>query len=291
MAGGASPIIIWGPYLSFFAGLALFAWGFWVFRKYRILADMPRSMIGSMPMGLVQIHGKAKGDVTIVSPISKTQCLFYRVNVSMSSSGKDTDRSLNSRGTETGGSPFYLQDQTGKVLVDAREAELDVVCTADRTVRGGHGSTMRRALFGEGDPLLSPSNKVTDYELETYAIEVLGARDESWNPLAFLKEISPDHDPDSGRAGSYRYHLKEYCIVPDRWYDASGTCTWNPQPLDETDRHMIAKGKNEPIMLISDKSEKGVEQALKNRALMYIIGGGILAVIGLAAILLQHSLL
>lgn len=277
-------VVAW-PYVSFCGGLALFVRGFLIFRKYRILADMPRSMIGSIPMGLVQVHGKAKGDVPIVSPVSKTKCLFYRVNASLSSSGKDTDRSLNRRGTEAGGMPFYLHDETGKVLVDAREAELDVVCTADRTVRGGHGSSIRRALFGEGDPLLSPSNRVTDYELETYAIEVLGARDESWNPFAFLKEISPDHDPDSGRASSYSYHLKEFCIVPDRWYDATGTCVPNPQPFDDTDRNLIVKGRNEKTFLISDKSEKGVELHMRLRAQQYIFGGGALAVIGLAVIL------
>ncbi len=289
MAGGLDFLIVSWPYLCFAGGLALFVWGFLIYRTYRLLADTPRSMIGSIPMGLVQIHGKAKGDITIVSPVSKTQCLFYRVNVSMSSSGKDTDRSLNRRGTEAGGMPFYLQDQTGKVLVDAREAELDVVCTADRTVRGGHCSSIRKALFGEGDPLLSPSNKVTDYALETYAIEVLGTRDESWNPFAFIKEIAPDHDPDSGRIASYRYHLREYCIVPDRWYDATGTCVPNPQPLDDTDRNLIGKGKHEKTFLISDKSEKGFELALRDRALVRIFGGGILAVIGLGVILLRFG--
>jgi hypothetical protein len=290
MAGGLDLLILGWPYLSFGGGLALFVRGFLVFRKYRILADMPRSMIGSIPMGLVQIHGKAKSDITVVSPVTKTKCLFYRVNVSMTVSGKDTHSSLKSRGKDQRGAAFYLHDETGKVLVDPYEAELDVVCTADRKVRGGHGSSMRKLLWGEGDPLSSPSNRVSDYELETYAIEVLGVREERWNPFAFLNEMFPAHDPDSGKASDFTYYLKEYCVVADRWYDATGSCTWNPQPFDDTDRHMIAKGKSEPIMLISDKSEKGVEQALKNRALQNIFGGGGLALIGLAGLLSRFGL-
>ena len=290
MAGGLALLVLGWPYLGFAGGLALLVRGFLIYRKYRILAYMPRSMIGSIPMGLVQVHGKAKSDITVVSPVTKTKCLFYRVTVRMTVSGKNTHSSLKSRGKDQRGAAFYLHDETGKVLVDPYEAELDVTPTADRKVRGGHGSTWRKALFGEGDPLLSPSNRVTDYELETYAIEVLGVREERWNPFAFLNEMFPAHDPDSGQASNFTYYLKEYCIVADRWYDATGTCTWNPQPFDDTDRHMIAKGKNEPIMLISDKSEKGVELYMRLRAQQYILGGGVLAVIGLAGLLSRFGL-
>ena len=289
MSGGLDLLILGWPYLSFGGGLTLFVRGFLIFRKYRILADMPRAMIGSIPMGLVQIHGKAKADHTIVSPVSKTKCLFYRVNVSKTSSGKASDSTLKSRGTAAAGFPFYLHDQTGKVLVDPYEAELDLVLTAERKVRGGRGTALRSFLWGEGDPTLSPSNRVSDYELETYAVEVLGTISERWNPFAWLQEILPTSETTSAEAKSHTYYLKEYCIVSDRWYDATGTCTWNPQPFDDTDRHMIAKGKNEPIMLISDKSEKGVEQALRNRALQYIFGGGFLALIGLAGILWKYG--
>jgi hypothetical protein len=290
MSGDLALLVLGWPYLSFAGGLALLVRGFLIFRKYRILADMPRSMIGSIPMGLVQVHGKAKSDITVVSPVTKTKCLFYRVTVRMTVSGKNTHSSLKSRGKDQRGAAFYLHDETGKVLVDPYEAELDVTLTADRKVRGGQGSTWRNALFSEGDPLLSPSNRVTDYELETYAIEVLGVREERWNPLAFLSEMFPAHDPDSGQAGNFTYYLKEYCILADRWYDATGTCTWNPQPFDDTDRHMIAKGKKQPMMLISDKSEKGVELYMRLRAQQSMIGGSVLAVIGLAGILSRYGL-
>ena len=44
---------------GFGAGLYLFFKGFRIFRKYRVLADTPEMPIRSIPMGLVEVHGKA----------------------------------------------------------------------------------------------------------------------------------------------------------------------------------------------------------------------------------------
>ncbi len=60
-------------------GIYLFFKGFREFREYRVVADTPVIPIRSVPMGLVQIRGQAKGDAPVTSPVSHTPCFWYRV--------------------------------------------------------------------------------------------------------------------------------------------------------------------------------------------------------------------
>src|SRR2546426_3791861 len=38
------------------------------------------------------------------------------------------------------------------------------------------------------------------------------------------------------------FRSTEYCIVPDEWYNVTGTCTENPRPKGEDDRNLVVKG-------------------------------------------------
>jgi hypothetical protein len=53
--------------VGFAAGLLWFFKGFRVYREYRVLAGTPEIPILSVAMGLVEIHGKAKGQETFLS--------------------------------------------------------------------------------------------------------------------------------------------------------------------------------------------------------------------------------
>lgn len=88
-----------------------------------------------------------------------------------------------------------------------------------------------------------------------------------------------DHAP-----GDYR--LTEHLIVPGGAYDVTGTCLLNPKVKEGADRNLLAKGSNAPTFLISDKSEKTIEQDLRGKAQVRIWGGALLA-LGAAAALLE----
>ena len=87
-----------------------------------------------------------------------------------------------------------------------------------------------------------------------------------------------------GGSGS-KYRFTEYLILPEHWYDVTGTCTENPRPQDESDRNMIMKGKNEPTFVISWQNEKGIEGKIRRRAIKYVLGGAALAVASMAFLL------
>ena len=90
--------------------LYLYFIGFRTFRKYRLLANIPRSAIRSLAMGLVQIHGKAKSESTVPAPLTGKPCLHYKVNVSIKLRD-DKGRRTSYRLSEDDGVPFYCNNR------------------------------------------------------------------------------------------------------------------------------------------------------------------------------------
>jgi hypothetical protein len=126
------------PYavIGFFAGFYYFFKGFRTFREYRVVDDTPEMPIRSIAMGLVRIHGKATGDELVPSPISHTPSHFYKVDIEKWHTDRRGGHWSNYR-TDADGVKFYLQDNSGKALVDAHGAEYDLVQTARREMGGG----------------------------------------------------------------------------------------------------------------------------------------------------------
>ena len=109
--------------------LYAFSRGLKIFREIEILKGTPILPIRNLPMGLVRIHGKASGDRLVRGPVLKTACHFYWVVIETMS-----NRNWGSYTTDADGPLFHLEDGTGKVSVDAHDAEYDLVQSAQRTL-------------------------------------------------------------------------------------------------------------------------------------------------------------
>ncbi len=282
--------------VGFMAGIYLFFKGFRVYQEYRILADTPEEPIRSIPMGLVHVHGKAKGENLVNSPVTCTPCLFYKVEVD----AYKTDSKGNGRwsrvATDADGPPFYLEDATGRVLIDAHGAECDLIQSGKREtggfLRGGLSVRGFGKLFsGIDDPTLATSKQVTDQSLVVYAESAITRNPGTSFGENFVGNLARGSLDlfRSGESRSGRYRLTEYCILPEHWYDVTGTCVENPKPKDQHDRNMILKGENEPTFLISWRSEKEVERTLRNRAALYVFSGPAIALGCLAALLVRFG--
>jgi hypothetical protein len=106
-------------------GLYLFYRGFRLFSRKRLILDTPTSKIRSASLGLVEVSGLAVGRYTLPAPITGRPCYYYRTTAWQSKpSGKSNqwekvaDESLHL--------PFFLDDNTGKVLIDPTGAEMDI---------------------------------------------------------------------------------------------------------------------------------------------------------------------
>jgi hypothetical protein len=238
------------------AGVYLFAKGLAIYREFRLLLVTPEAPIRSLAMGFVEVHGKAVGDQTIISPVSKTPCFYYKVFLSVQVGvGKD----LPSDFMWWKGTPFYLQDATGKVRVNPASIEGDLMLNEEV----GFSASGSALLAAEHSAPVS-----REIELAKYA-----------NELA------------AGRGTIIKGHFREYCILPGHWYDLAGTCVENPEPQDELDHNMIVKGSEESTFLMSWRSERGVKARLRSQATLGAYLGGGLILLGVAGCLVIFRLL
>ena len=273
------------------ASLVLYFLGFRTLSKYRLLANIPRSPIRSIAMGLVQIHGKAKSEQTVPAPLTGSKCLFYKVAVAIKLRNQKSQRRT-FRLQEADGVPFNCEDKTGRVLVDAHGADFDLIPTLTKEVvlrsrftSVGYG----RKQFSSDPTMTLPSKGVSDYSVQTYVDDlILRKRDSVVGDGIMGKLAQGAINLELDSAADCRYRVTEYCILPEHWYDVVGTCTINPQPKDASDGNMIAKGTNDPIFNISWRSEKVMEQRLRNKALLQIGAGAVCTMV--AAAFLLHVL-
>jgi hypothetical protein len=107
------------------AGVYLFYRGFILLNRKRLIENTPASKIRSASMGLVEVSGLAVGPRTMPAPITALPCFYYHTTAwQLKQSGrrneweKIADESLHL--------PFFIDDNTGKVLIDPTGAEMDI---------------------------------------------------------------------------------------------------------------------------------------------------------------------
>src|SRR3984893_3342301 len=109
------------------AGIVSFVQGFRLLQRRRLILDTPFSKIRSAAMGMVELSGLAIGPYTMVAPISARPCYYYRTLVwEWKRQGKSNQ--WVKVVAECMHLPFFLDDNTGRVLVDPRGADLDIHC-------------------------------------------------------------------------------------------------------------------------------------------------------------------
>ncbi len=126
--------LLGASFVGFWLGVWIFFKGFREFRKYRVVADTPTIPIRSVPMGLVQIRGQAKGGEPVQSPVSHTPSYWYQVVLEHWKTDSKGNGHWEHFRTDADGVKFYLQDATGHVKVDAHNAELDLPKIAQRVL-------------------------------------------------------------------------------------------------------------------------------------------------------------
>lgn len=154
------------------AGPFIFASGFHLRKKYKLIEDIPTSKTRSVAMGLVEVIGTAESvdGTCLTSPFSCNPCLYYSYLVEEErGSGKNRHWVTIAEGAST--RRFLLKDDTGVISVDPVGVELnlgvddslrDVRVICDGMVRLGlpdkrsaFGMTLRcsEKFVSPGDPI------------------------------------------------------------------------------------------------------------------------------------------
>lgn len=114
--------------LSSFAvvgGLYFFFLGFQLLERKRLLLSIPNSRILNAALGLVEINGRATGPNTMPAPVTGRPCYLYRTTAWHKPAAKSGWEPL---AEEILHLPFFVDDTTGKMLIEPLGAELDLEC-------------------------------------------------------------------------------------------------------------------------------------------------------------------
>jgi hypothetical protein len=109
------------------AGVYLFYRGFRLLQRKRLILNTPSSKIRSASIGLVEVSGLACGPYTVTAPISGASCYYYRT-VAWRWERRGKNNEWVKVADENLHVPFFLDDNSGRVLVDPLGAELDIHC-------------------------------------------------------------------------------------------------------------------------------------------------------------------
>ncbi len=99
--------------------------GFKEWTKFKKIADIPTSKVRSMAAGLVELNGKVLPTKKLVSPITKQDCVYYRVEHQIYVRGKRGGSWITTN-VKIEYNNFFLQDETGKVEIDPKPSEMDI---------------------------------------------------------------------------------------------------------------------------------------------------------------------
>ncbi len=109
-------LFIIGPFVA--------VWGMRIFWKGLLVRNIPTSKIRSASVGFVEVKGVARPQTERqTSPITNRPCAWWCCDIHeiITRGGDNENCFLKSVGID---SPFFLEDLTGKILVDPRKAEL-----------------------------------------------------------------------------------------------------------------------------------------------------------------------
>lgn len=103
------------------ASIFLLWFGFRYITNKRLIENIPTSRVRSVQMGMSELKGKAVRKYNLVSPITLTPCVYYSIEkFRKNSKGAWTRYTSETRS----GVPFYLEDETGRILIYPEGASL-----------------------------------------------------------------------------------------------------------------------------------------------------------------------
>ena len=106
-------------------GVVLFVRGFRMLQFKRLIMNTPLSKTRSASIGLIEVNGIAKGPQTIPAAITGDACYYYRaVALQLRQSGKSSNWERVAE--ESRFVPFFVEDDTGRLMVDPQGASLDI---------------------------------------------------------------------------------------------------------------------------------------------------------------------
>jgi E3 Ubiquitin ligase len=238
--------IVWCV-VGVFAGLYIFYCGFLLLQRRHLILDTPVSKVRSASFGMVELNGLAVGPYTMLAPITARPCYYHRT-VAWEWKQRGKNKQWVKVAAECMHLPFFLDDNTGKIMVDPRGAELDLHRDFEQEFCDGFFTTKQEAPPNVRNFLLrygvSTRNKIKVEEFcikPKNALFILGTLDE--NPgLEVTSEPVHEAEPNiTASTSAFSFSLGDSLLsFPG---SGSGVGRW---PLDS----LTSKGSSEDERLM-----------------------------------------
>lgn len=273
---GASGVII---------GLFLFQRGFGLLQRKRWIEDTPVSKIAGAAIGPVKVFGRATGPYTLISPLAGMDCCYYQA-VAWNGRNVQKPDEIESRAVETIYAPLFIEDETGRLMVDPRGAQLDLGYEYEEAISEAsmsecarrflrrHGlsdigdTSVTESVIKPGDPLLVVGTLQENSDGKMLASSSASLGNGYLSPeaadLQRREEIEAMGVPQS--------QLSKFVANPASGFNLS------PQAI-------LGKGDEENPFVLSHEGPRGIIESLAKEATFDIWGGPALAVFSLGLLL------
>ena len=272
-------------------GVRLFFRGFPFFKRKQLIQDTPTSTVRGASLGAVELSGTVVGPYTLISPLSETDCFYYHA-IARGSSGEEKKAR-----EEVLYAPFFLDDGTGRVMVDPRGAETELRPSVDDEYSPSSGDAFtRHFLVRHGVSSEYPAH------LEEYCIRagdhlyVLGTLRENPGLESAADCLARGNaQREQGCLSAAAADLQRRAAIESMLPPGSAAPPMPQTRLVETDAFdlnppvVLMKGISGEPFFISWRSQRDVVEELAWRSVLYIWGGPVLALAGLW-LLVDHLL-
>jgi hypothetical protein len=116
-------LILLIPILGFILGLLFMIVALEKYLLIQQIKNLPSSKVQSAAVGLIELYGKAKRKKRMLSPISGKKCVYWEINAQYKELVRNKWIGLYWKKEF---SPFYLEDKTGRMLVDPKGARVEI---------------------------------------------------------------------------------------------------------------------------------------------------------------------
>jgi hypothetical protein len=251
----------WPATAAFAAGMgALLVYhGVRSLRLQRLIRDTPTAKVRSLAMGLVELQGALRGRSRTRAPFTDRDCVWWEVVLQTLRQSNKGVRQWHTVHRECSGHPFFIDDGTGTALVYPQEAD---VRAGDVVAEETHG-------FGVPEPY---AGYMQSRELGMRHLWSVG-------PMRFRERVLEEGRAVYvlGRAGPRPRAVE--VSMDEEALEATGTDAIGARHVREHDSRCMAvirKGRRDPALLISDRSEKSMTMEYGLKAFGGLIGGPLL---------------
>lgn len=274
--------IVFGT-IGVFAGLYLFFRGFRLLAWKRSIEDTPLTKIGAAAVGQVKVSGRAVGPYTLISPVAGAECYYYRA-VARDGREAQNDDQFEGRVTEAVFAPFFVEDETGSLMVDPRGALLELPAEFDGRVSGNSSADGSRRFLQRHGISTQGETTVTEHAIKPGdSLLVLGCLGENRGLGSMVNS--------SRRTGIYlsreaaelqrQEQLEALGISNDELPIAGTGAELNP---DQPPRMILGAGDGHQPFVLSRETPQRMIDDLARRSTLDIWAGPVLTLLSLGLV-------